>query len=152
MRELTNLPRGSKKLLEENKKNEELIPIESLMGMIGSEGFAAAMRGDVPWFLKNLKQDQKRRSQLQLRLRMAQKGGVSRLSSSPEIVIGTIHSVKGGQADNVYLLPDLSSQGREAWQLRGETAPIIRQMYIGMTRAKERLFLLRPARGAALRW
>ena len=30
---------------------------------------------------------------------------------APQVVVGTIHSVKGGEADVVYLFPDLSRSG-----------------------------------------
>lgn len=62
-------------------------------------------------------------------------------------VVGTIHSVKGGEADDVYLWPDLTrafyeQMRRPGW---GGNAAIRRMFYVGMTRARENLFLGRPS-------
>jgi hypothetical protein len=56
------------------------------------------------------------------------------------LTVGTIHSVKGGEADVVYLWPDLSGAGDEEWHLGGRDS-IIRLFYVGMTRAKEKLVI-----------
>lgn len=37
--------------------------------------------------------------------------GPRALLETPKVVVGTIHSVKGGQADVVYLFPDISQAG-----------------------------------------
>jgi len=70
--------------------------------------------------------------------------GSAGLREAPRVVLGTIHSVKGAEADVVLLAPDLSQQGFEQW-LRGETqgrGAIVRQFYVGMTRAREELWWL----------
>lgn len=67
------------------------------------------------------------------------------LHEEPLFHIGTIHSVKGGEGDVIILAPDLSPQGQMEWLGRPESRHnIIRQMYVGMTRARERLILLSP--------
>ena len=38
------------------------------------------------------------------------------LLDTPEIIIGTGHSVKGGEADVVYIFPDLSASGMRQWE------------------------------------
>ena len=64
----------------------------------------------------------------------------------PQIILGTIHSVKGGEAEVVYLFPDLSNAGMVEWCGKGEHRDsIIRQMYVGMTRARESLIFCKPA-------
>ena len=60
--------------------------------------------------------------------------------------MGTIHSVKGGQADVVYVFPDLSLNGHKEYN-GGEWEPVIRQFYVGVTRCKESLIICRPAGG-----
>ena len=58
------------------------------------------------------------------------------------MVVGTIHSVKGGQADVVYLFPDLSQAGDAQYQRKG--APhdsVIRTFYVGITRARETFYI-----------
>lgn len=152
MREIADLPRGTKKRLDENKANDELIPIDYLHTVLGESGLTAAISGDLHWFMSHLKLDKKRRAMMNYRIRVGMRGGAELLSAQPRIIIGTIHSVKGGQADNVYLLPDLSGKGTESWKTTEDRAPFYRQMYIGMTRASERLFLLPPKKNAVLRW
>ena len=61
--------------------------------------------------------------------------------------MGTIHSVKGGEADVVYLFPDLSVSGMDEWDGTVEQrAPIYRLFYVGMTRARETLVLCPQAK------
>lgn len=45
--------------------------------------------------------------------------GPQALLDVPRVVVGTIHSVKGGEADVVYLFPDLSGEGDAAYQQSG---------------------------------
>jgi superfamily I DNA/RNA helicase len=74
------------------------------------------------------------------------KKGPRALVEKPQIILGTIHSVKGGQADVVYLMPDLSRAGMVEWSAPGERRDgVVRQFYVGMTRARESLILCRPA-------
>lgn len=59
--------------------------------------------------------------------------------------MGTIHSVKGGEADVVVLFPDLSAAGMRQWvgPWEGRDA-VIRCFYVGMTRARETLVICQP--------
>jgi superfamily I DNA/RNA helicase len=68
--------------------------------------------------------------------------GPGGLAQTPQVMVGTIHSVKGGQADVVYLFPDLSQAG-DAQYARGGAArdSVIRQFYVGSTRAREKLYI-----------
>lgn len=61
------------------------------------------------------------------------------LSKPPRIYVGTIHSVKGGEADNVLLLPDLTQRSWEGYQREPDDEH--RVAYVGATRAKENLYL-----------
>ena len=73
-------------------------------------------------------------------VRVLRKSGYESLMMEPSIFVGTIHSVKGGEADSVYLFPDLSYAAFSRYQ-RGESDPIVRAFYVGMTRAREELHL-----------
>jgi superfamily I DNA/RNA helicase len=78
-------------------------------------------------------------------MRIAEKFGYQKLLEKPLIKIGTIHSVKGGEADIVYLFPDLSQSADRAMNsILGKNA-VIRTFYVGMTRAKEELHLCEPS-------
>jgi superfamily I DNA/RNA helicase len=86
-------------------------------------------------------------------INLAHRQGRSKLIEDPRIVLGTIHSVKGGQADSVYLLPDLSPSGMREWTRPGEGRDgIIRTFYVGMTRAKEKLVMCNRWSPASIDW
>jgi superfamily I DNA/RNA helicase len=73
------------------------------------------------------------------------------LREQPRVVVGTIHSVKGGQADVVYLFPDLSQAGAAQYERSG--APhdsVIRLFYVGATRARETLYICQRETGMAV--
>lgn len=69
----------------------------------------------------------------------------------PKVIVGTIHSVKGGEADMVYLFPDLSRAGFLDWQSYSNADRVRRLYYVGMTRAKEDLVLC-SASGLSVGW
>jgi hypothetical protein len=69
--------------------------------------------------------------------------GPRALLDPPNILVGTIHSVKGGEADTVILIPDLSIAAVKPYWA-GETASIGRLFYVAMTRARDTLLLCNP--------
>jgi DNA helicase II / ATP-dependent DNA helicase PcrA len=70
--------------------------------------------------------------------------GIDALTATPKVVVGTIHSVKGGQADTVILIPDVAEpMWLERFLDHGED-DIKRLMYVGMTRARDKLHILAP--------
>ena len=79
---------------------------------------------------------------VQFPIAVALVGGPHGLKESPRVTVGTIHSVKGGQADVVFLFPDLSPTGGTAYQTRGpQRDSVIRLFYVGMTRARDTLYI-----------
>lgn len=78
--------------------------------------------------------------------RVWEERGPEALAKSPQITIGTIHSVKGAESQIVVLCPDLSYSGLVEWSRPGERQDAIRRLfYVGMTRAKEELYWMQPA-------
>lgn len=72
-------------------------------------------------------------------------GGKS-LIEAPNVTIGTVHSVKGGQADVVVLFPDLSRAGMREWMTTGAPKDgILRVFYVAATRARETLLICERA-------
>jgi len=71
---------------------------------------------------------------------------MSALTQRPHVILGTIHSVKGGEADRVLLFPDLSPQGYRQLGIPGWDGKqsIFRTFYVGATRAKEQLLVADP--------
>jgi DNA helicase-2/ATP-dependent DNA helicase PcrA len=107
---------------------------------------------DVDWWESTLRHDDRKRAQYALTV--ARRTGFPALRSTPRLVVGTIHSVKGGEADVVYLLPDVSNAAYfQGWRKGGEyRSPILRQFYVGMTRAREELVLCQPSQAEAVKW
>jgi superfamily I DNA/RNA helicase len=69
-------------------------------------------------------------------------GGRKSLEDPPRVIVGTIHSVKGGEADVVFLFPDISPTGEVAYQRHGsQRDSVIRLFYVGMTRARHTLYI-----------
>jgi DNA helicase-2/ATP-dependent DNA helicase PcrA len=79
-------------------------------------------------------------------LRIVEKHGPESLREMPKITVGTIHSVKGGECQDVFLMPDLSPKAWEEWNGGPKRRDaIIRLFYVGMTRASENLILCAPS-------
>jgi len=75
------------------------------------------------------------------------------LTKKPQVIVGTVHSVKGGEAEIVYLMPDLSQAAMEGYTQGGETRDGIHRMfYVGITRARETLVLCGASSSYAVRW
>jgi DNA helicase II / ATP-dependent DNA helicase PcrA len=105
-----------------------------------------AVTPDLRWLERNLLAA--KRAGMTFPIEVARKRGAKALLTEPRVVLGTIHSVKGGQADVVFLIPDLSSRGSNEWRQRGEPQDSVRrQFYVGMTRARHELAVLTPGSG-----
>lgn len=73
---------------------------------------------------------------------VALRNGPGALKEPPKVIVGTIHSVKGGEADVVFLFPDLSNAGGAAYQRHGpQRDAVLRLFYVGVTRARETLYV-----------
>lgn len=66
----------------------------------------------------------------------------NKLSQANRIKLSTIHGAKGGEADNVLLLMDLSPKFAKEYADNGDN--IHRLFYVGVTRAKKALHLVLP--------
>ena len=68
-----------------------------------------------------------------------------KLSQEPRIEVSTIHAAKGGECDNVILVLDNARKIRESVENNIEKADEEHRVwYVGATRAKENLYLLKP--------
>lgn len=79
--------------------------------------------------------------------------GADALRSTPRVKVGTIHSIKGGESDIVYLFPDLSQAGMQGYLRPGpEQDAVLRAFYVAFTRCREELVLCERSSGAAIQY
>jgi len=118
-----------------------------LSQLLTAEAVMPALNRDIDWLYANLLAA--RQPALDYPIHVYKQFGEKAVKDKPKIIIGTIHSVKGGEADIVYLFPDISYQARKELnaganiiQKRDE---IYRLFYVAMTRAKEELVIMSPS-------
>jgi superfamily I DNA/RNA helicase len=90
---------------------------------------------DVDWLLEHARAS--RKQALMYPVKVFKEHGLPGLQKQPHLVLGTIHSVKGGEADSVYVFPDMSNAAMR--DLNRDA--MVRQFYVAFTRAKQKLTL-----------
>lgn len=131
------------KLLDPKKR----ISVLELMNYFIPDELFKAHNRDLDWFKSNLLKSKEKLYEFPIRI--VKNLGKQSLEKTPQITVGTIHSVKGGEAEIVYLIPDLSGAGMKEylqWGLPRDS--VCRMAYVGLTRAKETLILC----GRATSW
>lgn len=115
-----------------------------ISSILTPQAFNAAAASNLNWLADHLAEDC--RPQVRYMVNVAIRNGVPILDHDPNIIIGTIHSVKGAESDAVYLFPDLALP--DMWDWLGSAdmqASIHRQFYVAMTRSRTSLTLCAPA-------
>ena len=116
---------------------------EALKSILEPEAVEPALNRNIDWLVDHL--PRKKARELGYALRVHRKHGLEGLKATPGIIPGTIHSTKGGEADEVFLFPDLSASADRAMrETRQGRDSVVRTFYVGMTRAKEALHICRP--------
>ena len=65
-----------------------------------------------------------------------------KITQNPRITLSTIHAAKGGEADNVLILPDITKSAVDNDDINPDE--LHRLFYVGVTRAKKSLHILEP--------
>ena len=65
-----------------------------------------------------------------------------KITQNPRITLSTIHAAKGGEADNVLLLPDITKSAADQNDM--DPDELHRLFYVAVTRAKNSLHILEP--------
>jgi len=102
-----------------------------------------ALNRDLSWFEENLMAGKVK--SLAYPINTYKKFGMKAISAEPSVIIGTIHSVKGGEAESVILFPDLSWKANAEKETKEGYESLNRLFYVGMTRAYDELILCRPS-------
>lgn len=140
--------RGAKTLMRRKAEGEETsglaVEVDDLEQWFADPVAAEkATAGDVGWLQSNLLDTY--RKPIGYACNILEARGPKALKDQPKITLGTVHSVKGGEASIVVLFPDLSPAGYQEWSTPGEARDSVRRMfYVGMTRAKEALYWAQP--------
>lgn len=123
--------------------------VMKLEALLGPRVLAHAEAGDLSWYSENTLKA--KRNPIEYAADIALRRGAKALTEDPRVVVGTVHSVKGGEADDVFILPDLS---RKAWTqyALNFTDEINRTFYVAITRAKRGVYLCTPTDRATVRW
>jgi hypothetical protein len=140
--------RGSKKEIQDLAKDKphDLILEDAYFDEKHRDAINA---GDLDWFKANLLTSKLRAYEYAHAIAVRNPDG---LRKEPKIVIGTIHSVKGGESDAVYVFPDLSPEAARRMQgTRGNDA-VLRAFYVAFTRAREKLVLCKGRSDMAINW
>lgn len=132
--------------------DDDMLSSLFLSGSVAAgEAIEAAWDGNYEWLRDHLV-DSKAKT-LDYPIRVADTHGIEALRKEPQIIVGSIHSVKGGEADVVCVFPDLSNAGYREWSAIGDGRDsIIRLFYVAMTRARETLILCNPAGPMHVKW
>lgn len=148
IRAAENIPRGQKDEFLQIMKTEETLPAWAIgqafsrkSGIHRFFGKDDDKIGACRWFLENV--TAAKRGALEYPFSILKNSGAEALEREPQVIVGTIHSVKGGEADVVYVIPDMSYAGyqEKTATLDGRDAAL-RLQYVAYTRAKESLILL----------
>lgn len=120
------------------------LDVAQVIGLFADEdAFGDATEPSLNWLLGAARGIKGMPEKLTYPAQVAQRLGPAALVDEPLCTVGTVHSVKGAQADVIYLSPSLSPAGHSEWMrsVRGRDA-VRRLMYVGMTRAKETCVVL----------
>lgn len=150
------LARGAKTFIDDKLRPDRFgetpmanteVPIETICELFGTTNLRhhPVFNADVDWWADNLLASKTK--QMQYPLQVLRSQGHAALRDQPRLVVGTIHSVKGGEADSVFVAPDLSRQGYwHGWTTQGPARDqIVRMFYVAITRARHKVTLLEPA-------
>jgi len=144
--EAKRMVKGSKKWAKRSASDKKLADLSISIEDVAESCFDKSMEWWNPESLgalydMTLKSERKR---LEYQARVVSDGGAAALLEAPRVSIGTIHSAKGGEADTVYLIPEMSNSWRSTIRHPDGVAALTRLFYVGITRARSRLVLLQP--------
>jgi superfamily I DNA/RNA helicase len=129
----------------ENLPDRDAIDMGLWEMLVGEAAVEASMSQDLDWWLEHLLAS--RRDAAAYPINIARARGREALLSEPTVTVGTIHSVKGGEADVVIIAPDVSVPGAAEWAASDAgKASIYRLFYVALTRAKQEVHVMQPVK------
>lgn len=113
---------------------------EYITDILSPGAIEPAMNRDVDWLYHNVTKAKSKT--MDYARRVLRKNGESALGTETKIKVGTIHSVKGAEASNVFLFPDISYASMREGDTQEGYDNLCRLFYVGVTRAKENLIIM----------
>jgi superfamily I DNA/RNA helicase len=139
--------RGGKKELEETPKHllSSEVTIDWVLNhLLFEDALTRALDGDIEWLMANLLKG--KAEVMAYPYAIYRRWGIDGLKNEPKAVLGSIHSVKGGESDRVIVFPDLSPNGLAEYQSQGvRRDAVLRQFYVAWTRARQELIVAQPS-------
>jgi DNA helicase-2/ATP-dependent DNA helicase PcrA len=111
------------------------------LGLVDLQRIGLLFQGDAPAWFDALDRMPKEEAEY---FRAARRRGET-LSRKPRISISTIHAAKGGEAEHVMVLTDVSAKSYES--MANNPDDEARVFYVGLTRAQQTLHLIEPRTG-----
>jgi len=112
------------------------------------EHVESAKTGNVGWLAQNVLASKLKSLEYPIAI-YNRRGNPDDLLADPKLIFGTCHSVKGGEADTVYIVPDLPPRFAEQWQ-SGDRDSLLRLFYVAVTRARKCVRILERGRGESV--
>lgn len=140
------LERGLKADLKRRAQESpaEMVRLPSLLDQV-TEAFTRLAAGED--YLDLLKMPPRHRAYFR---RVITKYGEGALTEGPRLLLGTIHSVKGMEADHVVILPDMAKRTWLAWE--EDPAAELRVWYVSVTKARQGVTLVDPHQMRSFQW
>ena len=94
--------------------DEGMLEWDDIHAVFTEDAVEAGLTGNLDWFEQQLTSAKKTAAKFPLTI--IKNRGPECLNETPKTFVGTIHSVKGAEADVVYLFPDVSRAGMREWK------------------------------------
>lgn len=134
-----NLLPAAKALLTLNADDNTVCPLATLEKIFTPEALQGALNGGISWLETHILKQYA--TGMAFPLHVYQRFGRQVLVEDPRVMVGTCHSVKGGEADTVVLFRELSRAFQQARDSGGDDADSVeRMLYVGATRARHVLY------------
>jgi len=120
-----------------HRSRDTKMPVAAVEDLLEPHALKAIMEGDLNFVLHHCPKKTETNWRFQWAMDRALNG-----EGDPQVIVGTVHSVKGGEADDVFLFPDRSAAGYSQGQSPEGYDAALRLLYTGMTRARDTLTLM----------
>jgi len=141
VRKRHNLLPGAESLLIMHEDEDTICPLAMLEKILMPDALQGALNGGISWLETHILKQYA--PGMTFPLRVYRRFGRPALAEDPRIMVGTCHSVKGGEADEVVLFRELSRAFQQARSNGGDDADgVERMLYVGATRARHVLYTI----------